>query len=355
MAKKLIATIKIPTPYDVAVAQGFTGTESEWVASLRGPEGDKGDDGDKGDPGKDGANVIPTASAINAEVNTPGTPTATGLAGTIGTVAAEEIANPETAASGAVSDLIAAALAGFTPEDVPRNFFIGTNLSTARPDYAGPIVWITTASTGFPSHTLAGDVVQRVSTTPAPIPDVTVFSDDFSGAADGSLSGRVTPVGGLAWAISAGVASIQSGRVGLTSGTGAIYAFIQAGATRPTIYQATLVAPGVDALAQLVFRYQDSLNNFAVARVSSASKVWRLVKKVAGTTTQLFASTTPIAAGDVLRVEDDGNNIVVKVNGVAIGTTADAALASAGGYGFGTSSNGFDALWDSFSDIRPGS
>ena len=46
--------------YEVALANGFVGTEAEWLASLVGPEGpagqdgapgDKGDKGDKGDPG----------------------------------------------------------------------------------------------------------------------------------------------------------------------------------------------------------------------------------------------------------------------------------------------------------------
>ena len=37
--------------YEVAVANGFTGTEQEWLASLVGPKGDKGDTGDSGTGG----------------------------------------------------------------------------------------------------------------------------------------------------------------------------------------------------------------------------------------------------------------------------------------------------------------
>src|SRR5690606_31134835 len=43
--------------YEVALANGFVGTEAEWLASLVGPKGDpgeKGDPGDKGDPGEQG-------------------------------------------------------------------------------------------------------------------------------------------------------------------------------------------------------------------------------------------------------------------------------------------------------------
>src|SRR5690625_4072444 len=61
--------------YDIAVADGFSGTESEWLASLEGPKGDpgeqgpqgeqgtKGDKGAKGDPGADGADGAAGASA----------------------------------------------------------------------------------------------------------------------------------------------------------------------------------------------------------------------------------------------------------------------------------------------------
>lgn len=38
--------------YEIAVENGFTGTEQEWLASLKGDKGDKGATGAKGDPGK---------------------------------------------------------------------------------------------------------------------------------------------------------------------------------------------------------------------------------------------------------------------------------------------------------------
>lgn len=44
--------------YEVAVANGFVGSETDWLESLRqgpvGPKGDKGDQGEPGEPGKDG-------------------------------------------------------------------------------------------------------------------------------------------------------------------------------------------------------------------------------------------------------------------------------------------------------------
>ena len=40
--------------YDIAVQNGFVGTEAEWLASLIGPQGPKGDPGDTGPQGKTG-------------------------------------------------------------------------------------------------------------------------------------------------------------------------------------------------------------------------------------------------------------------------------------------------------------
>ena len=51
--------------YEVAVENGFSGTESEWLASLKGAngkDGAKGDKGDKGDTGADGQDYVLTAA-----------------------------------------------------------------------------------------------------------------------------------------------------------------------------------------------------------------------------------------------------------------------------------------------------
>lgn len=42
--------------YEIAVEHGFTGTEAEWIASLKGAQGDTGPAGPPGPPGQDGAN-----------------------------------------------------------------------------------------------------------------------------------------------------------------------------------------------------------------------------------------------------------------------------------------------------------
>lgn len=42
--------------YEIAVDNGFVGTEQEWLASLKGPKGDKGDPGNQGPKGDKGDN-----------------------------------------------------------------------------------------------------------------------------------------------------------------------------------------------------------------------------------------------------------------------------------------------------------
>ena len=47
--------------YEVAQENGYTGTEKEWLASLKGKDGTNGKDGakgEKGDPGKSNINLV---------------------------------------------------------------------------------------------------------------------------------------------------------------------------------------------------------------------------------------------------------------------------------------------------------
>lgn len=44
-----------PSAYEIAVSSGFTGTEAQWIASLKGAKGDAGPKGDTGVAGGDGA------------------------------------------------------------------------------------------------------------------------------------------------------------------------------------------------------------------------------------------------------------------------------------------------------------
>ena len=50
----LLKTIHGYSAYEIAVINGFKGTEDEWLNSLKGAKGDKGERGDKGDTGAQG-------------------------------------------------------------------------------------------------------------------------------------------------------------------------------------------------------------------------------------------------------------------------------------------------------------
>ena len=52
--------------YEIAVRNGFPGTEQEWLDSLQGEKGDKGVDGENGDNGGEGANGAPGEAGKSA-------------------------------------------------------------------------------------------------------------------------------------------------------------------------------------------------------------------------------------------------------------------------------------------------
>ena len=64
--------------YQVAVDNGFEGSEPEWLASLKGDKGDTGPKGDKGDPGEQGPPGTDGAKGAKGDKGEPGTPGAKG-------------------------------------------------------------------------------------------------------------------------------------------------------------------------------------------------------------------------------------------------------------------------------------
>lgn len=51
--------------YEIAVSNGFEGTEEEWIASLKGEKGDPGPKGEKGDPGTTNYNDLTNKPTLN--------------------------------------------------------------------------------------------------------------------------------------------------------------------------------------------------------------------------------------------------------------------------------------------------
>ena len=52
--------------YEIAVRNGFPGTEQEWLASLKGDKGADGEKGTDGEDGKEGNNGAPGAQGLSA-------------------------------------------------------------------------------------------------------------------------------------------------------------------------------------------------------------------------------------------------------------------------------------------------
>lgn len=70
--------------YEIAVEEGFTGSQSEWLASLRGSQGDQGPQGETGEQGPSGevgSQGIPGPPGIAGEVGSQGQPGPPGLDG----------------------------------------------------------------------------------------------------------------------------------------------------------------------------------------------------------------------------------------------------------------------------------
>ena len=80
-----------PSAYEVAVLEGFVGTEAEWLASLVGPTGPKGDTGDTGATGATGPQGdqgIQGIQGIQGETGLQGPQGDQGIQGEPGVVAA---------------------------------------------------------------------------------------------------------------------------------------------------------------------------------------------------------------------------------------------------------------------------
>lgn len=84
--------------YDIARDHGYGGTETQWLASLKGEKGDRGEQGLKGDPGDDGAPGqdgqpgapgTPGQDGADGAPGLPGTPGADGQDGAPGTPGAD--------------------------------------------------------------------------------------------------------------------------------------------------------------------------------------------------------------------------------------------------------------------------
>lgn len=179
------------------------------------------------------------------------------------------------------------------------------------------------------------------------------FSDNFNranAATLGSTSGESRP-----WQVGATTGtptwSIVSDQAMLTaSATGNAVAWVEAYLADGTL-QVTVPTAGAAHGAGVVFRVTDGINYYYLARATSADFHYALWKRVAGTATQIGAtSTVTITSGDVIQVVLAGSSIVVKVNGTTLFTVTDTTFLTATKHGlYATGSTALDVVFDSVS------
>ncbi|HXH34315.1 MAG TPA: hypothetical protein VNJ54_07880 [Plantibacter sp.] len=261
------------------------------------------------------ATAAGAASATAQESANAAAMSATAASGVVTTevppLIASEIANPETAANSAVQVIVDEALQGFIPTSVPREFYIGTVTSTARPVWAGPVWWLTTVDTR-PAAMIAGDTWRYIQE--AALPDILLAADSFT-RADGAAGS--TPTGAYPWQNFQGGRSLEivSNKARFVPGTAASYSVVDVGAS-DVIVEAVMSTVGAGHNGGLGLRYTDTSNQISIAqRVSGTDFHYRIVNRVGGVIDSR-ATTAFSADGDVVRVELSGLHIVMHVNGV---------------------------------------
>ena len=181
------------------------------------------------------------------------------------------------------------------------------------------------------------------------------FADDFS-AADGTLDytedGKTwqrisaTGSGTAAWVRSSGEAMLT---------TPSPSSFALADALVPDgVFTTTIGAVG-SGYGATILRYVDVDNHIYLAYAGSGSK-YQLLKRVAGSTTGLFATAVTATDGDVIAVTLDGQDISVTRNGSALGSPVTVSnFATATLFGFSASSADYTASWESVEFVEAGS
>lgn len=245
---------------------------------------------------------------------------------------ASEISNPESASNSAVETIVNDALATFEPSDSLTIVQHGTNPSYARPPVEGRVAWIGTV---VPTNRISGDIVFIAEETP--IVPVLRWSDDFNRANVTPLG--TTSVGSKAW-VESSAWQVIGNQAASTAASGVRYATVDDGLADGTL-RAKLTAQGADHVGGIVFRYVDVNNQIVLAaRVSASDFHYRIIKRVAGTLTQVAVLPNLSADGDELEVTMSGTTIMVKINGAIAwsGTITEHATATKHGLYHGSGS-----------------
>lgn len=173
--------------YDLAVADGFEGTEAEWQASLVGPQGPKGDTGDTGPAGATG------------EQGPAGDTGATGPAGADG-ASAYEVAVAD-GFEGTEDEWLASLVGPQGPQGDPGAdgttlIVAGTNITVDGTGTTEDPYVVSSTAAGSALEGTSGDVDILASSawTPVPLAEITTGSSDWTLSETG---GAIVPADGF--------------------------------------------------------------------------------------------------------------------------------------------------------------
>lgn len=176
--------------------------------------------------------------------------------------------------------------------------------------------------------------IAPVNPVSPPPPGTVIFSDNFN-RADGPLGS--TPIGDLPWIVAPGSVTVVAN--GLAMGAGTSVALVDAEMS-DGLYR-TVVRTAATGLLQIVFRGVDATaNHLSLTRTDLANQFWTLWKRVSGNPTVIASSGIPIADGDVVEVNLNGEAVTVTVNGAEMFDGMVPEFATATRYGYRSTATG---------------
>ena len=209
-----------------------------------------------------------------------------------------------------------------------RVVYHGATASYVRPTTTAAVLWIGSVT---PSNIIANDLYFHSTALPPP---ATYLSDDYN-RADGAPG--TTPTGAFTIATTGGAAvAIQANALGFSVITGTSDAYYITG-QRVARHKFTIGAAQSDSLQTIVFRFSSTTNHFLLARVSSTTRNYRLMKRVASASpVEIAVTSVPMAAGDVIEILDatDGT-VTILINNVQVYSGIQSELLTNSGIGFG--------------------
>ncbi|MBV9919991.1 MAG: hypothetical protein JOY78_03925, partial [Pseudonocardia sp.] len=229
--------------------------------------------------------------------------------------------------------------ASFTATSSPGSF---TGTGSASPVLVPGLTAGTSYTFTVHATNHAGSSSESSSSNSITVPTPTTYAADNFNRSNGAVGS--TPTGSFAWSVpggGGGTWTIASNQLQGVGGGEHIFT-VNTGQHDGTVQVTRITGNSDDGL---VFRAVNQ-SNYWFLWPSPYDSLYHLVKRVAGSDTDVYSTDITIHAGDVMTVVLNGNNILVKINGTTACKVVDSTFATTGNLhgvrtvGFGT--NKFD-------------